>query len=218
MLLNLTNLIKKYDLKITGVIHIGAHHGEEVPEYHKNGIKNIMLIEPCAPAFKVLQNKFKSRNHIKLFNYACAAVDGTATMYTETANKGQSNSLLQPMRHLQHYPDIQFKGTEQVSVIRLDKIMMQSESFPSVPFAKKYNLINMDVQGAEGAVIIGAKETLAHIDYVYTEVNEDSAQLYKNATKVSDLDELLKDFTRVETSWTQQGWGDALYIRKTLLQ
>jgi FkbM family methyltransferase len=210
MLLNLTNLIKKYNLKITGVIHVGAHHGEEVPEYRKNGIKDIILIEPCVPAFNILKNKFHGQHHIRLLNVACAAVDGTATMYTETANKGQSNSLLQPMRHLQHYPDIQFKGTEEVRVHRLDFLMTAISG-------GNYNMINMDVQGAEGAVIIGAKETLAHIDYIYTEVNEDAAQLYKNATRISDLDELLKDFERVETSWTQQGWGDALYIRKTKL-
>lgn len=211
MLLSLTDLIKKYSLKITGVIHVGAHHGEEVPEYHKNGIKDIILIEPCAPAFKVLQNKFAGHHHIRLVHCACAAVDGTAQMFTETANKGQSNSLLQPARHLQHYPDIAFTGTEQVKVMRLDGIMKM------IPAAERYNTINMDVQGAEGAVIIGAKETLQYIDYVYTEVNEDSAHLYKNATKISDLDELLKDFKRVETSWTQQGWGDALYIRRTKL-
>lgn len=208
MLLSLTDLIQKYSLRITGIIHIGAHHGEEVPEYHKNNIKNIVLIEPCAKAYLYLRNHFNGHWHIKLFNYACAAVDGEAEMYTETANKGQSNSLLQPMRHLQHYPDIQFTGKEKVQVMRLDSIPIIHE---------KYNMINMDVQGAEGAVIIGGKATLAHIDYVYTEVNEDSAQLYKNATKISELDDLLKDFQRVETSWTQQGWGDALYIRKSKL-
>lgn len=210
MLLSLTNLINKYSLKITGVIHVGAHYGEEVPEYHKNGIKDIVLIEPCAPAFKVLHNKFRAHHHIYLINCACAAVDGTAEMFTETANKGQSNSLLQPARHLQHYPDIQFTGKEPVRVHRLDFIM-------AAIAGGRYNMLNMDVQGAEGAVIIGAKDTLQHVDYVYTEVNEDSAQLYKNATRISDLDELLKEFQRVETSWTEQGWGDALYIRKTKL-
>lgn len=215
MLLSLTQLIHKYSLKITGVIHVGAHFGEEIPEYHKNGIKNMVLIEPCAPAYKRLQNKISGHHHITAYNVACAAVDGEATMYTETANHGQSNSLLQPMRHLQHYPDIQFKGTERVKVYRLDALMQtHANYYPAIG----YNMINMDVQGAEGAVIIGAKETLQHIDYIYTEVNEDSAQLYKNATKISDLDELLKDFQRVETSWTEQGWGDALFIRKTLLK
>lgn len=212
MLLNLTDLIKKYGLSITGVIHIGAHFGEEVAEYHRQGIRNIILIEPCAPAFIKLQNKFSGHNHIKLVHCACAAVDGEATMFVETANQGQSNSLLQPMRHLQHYPEIQFKGTEQVKVYMLDTLMAPY----GLPL--KYNMLNMDVQGAEGAVIIGGKDTLTHIDYVYTEVNDDSAQLYKNATKITDLDELLKDFLRVETAWTQQGWGDALYIRKTKIK
>lgn len=210
MLLNLTDLIKKYSLRITGVIHVGAHFGEEVNEYHKNGIKDMILIEPCSPAFKRLQNKFAGHHHIILSNYACAAVDGEAQMFTEEANQGQSNSLLQPMRHLQHYPDIQFKGVEQVAVMRLDTLMQCYEP--------KYNLINMDVQGAEGPVIIGAKETLQYVDYVYSEVNEDAAQLYKNATKVTELDQLLKDFTRVETAWTAQGWGDALYIRNSKLK
>lgn len=207
MLLNLTDLIQKYSLKVTGVIHVGAHHGEEVHEYRANGIKDIILIEPCKAAFNYLRNKFAGHHHIELINVALAAVDGEAEMYTEIANKGQSNSLLEPVRHLQHYPEIKFTGKEKVKVMRMDTLF----------FDNKYNMINMDVQGTEGAVIIGGKKTLEHIDYVYTEVNEDGAQLYKNATKISDLDDLLKDFQRVETSWTQQGWGDALYIRKNKL-
>lgn len=209
MLLNLTSLIQKYSLQITGVIHVGAHHGEEVHEYRQNGIKDIILIEPCKAAFNYLRNKFAGHHEIKLINHACAAVDGEATMYTETANKGQSNSLLEPAKHLHHYPDIKFTGTEKVSVSRLDTIMSWHIN------VGRYNMINMDVQGAEGAVIIGGKQTLEHIDYVYTEVNEDGAMLYKNATKITDLDQLLKDFIRVDTAWTEQGWGDALYIRKT---
>jgi FkbM family methyltransferase len=212
MLLSLPELIKKYSLRISGVIHVGAHFGEEVPEYAHAGIKNIILIEPCAPAYRKMENKFAGHHHILMYNCACAAVDGEATMFTETANHGQSNSLLQPMRHLQHYPDIQFKGTEQVKVLRLDTLMA------SVANESRYNMLNIDVQGAEGAVIIGGRYTLDHIDYVYTEVNDDAAQLYKNATKVSELDQLLKEFTRVETSWTQQGWGDALYIRTTKIK
>lgn len=207
MLLNLTDLIQKYSLKVTGVIHVGAHHGEEVHEYRANGIKDIILIEPCKAAFNYLRNKFAGHHHIELINVALAAVDGEAEMYTEIANKGQSNSLLEPVRHLQHYPEIKFTGKEKVKVMRMDTLF----------FDNKYNMINMDVQGTEGAVIIGGKKTLEHIDYVYTEVNEDGAQLYKNATKISDLDDLLKDFQRVETSWTEQGWGDALYIRKSKL-
>lgn len=205
MLLNLTQLVKKYNLKITGVIHVGAHHGQEVPEYNKLGIKNIALIEPCARAFNILKQKFGSHHHIKLFNYACASYTGESIMYTETKNNGQSNSLLKPQQHLRHYPDIIFTGKEVVKVTRLDMLGL----------GNRYNMLNIDVQGAEGAVINGGNDLMQYIDYVYTEVNKDDANLYQNATGVTGLDKLLNDFDRVETQWTDQGWGDALYIRKT---
>ncbi len=207
MLLNLTHLVKKYSLKITGIAHVGSHFGEEVDEYSMLGIKNIALIEPCARAFNVLKQKFDAHHHIKLFNCACSSTNGQAMMHTETFNQGQSNSLLRPVDHLKYYPEIKFTGVEEVRMCRLDSLGLDS----------KYNMINMDVQGAEGGVIIGASGILSQIDYVYTEVNADDANLYHGATKISELDALLKDFTRVETAWTAQKWGDGLYIRTSKL-
>lgn len=202
MLLNLGLLIKKYNIKITGVIHVGAHHGQEVVTYRALGIKDIVLVEPAKDAFHVLQNRYGAHHHIKLFNYALASYKGTANMYVETANNGQSNSLLAPALHREHYPDIKFTGTEEVLVTTLDSLNLSS----------KYNMINMDVQGAEAGVIIGGQETLKHIDYIYSEVN--NQELYTNCTKIEQLDNLLSNFNRVETKWMNEGWGDALYIRK----
>lgn len=207
MLLNLSSLVKKYNLKINGVIHVGAHFGEECDEYSMLGIKNISLIEPCAAAFNILKQKFGAHHHIKLFNYACTTIAGEAVMYTETANKGQSNSLLEPAMHTTFYPEIQFKGRETVKTIRLDALGL----------GKQYNMLNIDVQGAEGGVLLGATGILSQIDYVYIEVNKNNANLYKGATGVSQLDLILKEFQRVETSWTDAGWGDALYVRQNKL-
>jgi FkbM family methyltransferase len=207
MLLSLSQLVKKYSLKINGVIHVGAHYGQEVPEYMQLGIKNIVLIEPCTKAFNILKQKFGSHHHIKLFNYACASATGEAIMYTESANQGQSNSLLRPADHLKHYPTIQFTGQEVVKTTRLDLLGL----------GNRYNMLNIDVQGAEANVIVGAEHIMPYIDYVYTEVNTDTANLYQGATGITTLDALLNDFTRVETAWVPECWGDALYIRKTKL-
>lgn len=207
MLLSLKSLIQKYSLKISGIIHVGSNEGQEVPEYFALGIKNIALIEPCAKAFNILRNKYASHHHIQLFNYACTSLAGEAVMYTETANKGQSNSLLQPVEHLKHYPEIQFTGKEVVKTMRLDALGL----------GNRYNMINMDCQGSEAGVIIGATGIMPHIDYVYTEVNQDGANLYNGATDISTLDGLLKDFERVETVWTSQMWGDGIYLRKSKL-
>ena len=74
----------------------------------------------------------------------------------------------------------------------------------------------MDVQGAELNVLLGASETLQHVDYIITEVNR--AELYKNCALIEDLDYFLGKygFERVEEAWDRDNpvWGDALYIKK----
>lgn len=207
MLLSFAQLVIRYKPYIKGVIHVGAHHGEEVDDYLKYGLRDIVLIEPCSKAFAVLHNKYGSHHHIKLINMACGTLDCEAEMYVETANKGQSNSLLKPVNHLTHYPDIKFNEKERVRVNTLDSLLLPD----------KFNFLNMDVQGAEGHVLNGAADTLRHVDYVYTEINRDDAQLYEGAVGITELDAILGAFKRVETKWTDQGWGDAFYIRKTLL-
>lgn len=48
--------------------------------------------------------------------------------------------------------------------------------------------------------------------------NRHVKELYENNTLMEQLDEYLSNFTRVETKiFDQWGWGDAFYVRKTLL-
>jgi hypothetical protein len=35
MLISLNELIKKYNIKLTGILHVGAHECEELPIYEK---------------------------------------------------------------------------------------------------------------------------------------------------------------------------------------
>lgn len=208
MLLNFRDLVKKYSIKVDGVIAVGAHFGEEHPDYVAAGIKRFVYIEPCAAAFNVLKNKFAAHHHIKLFNYACGEVECEQVMYTGSQNEGQSNSLLKMAKHTQIHPGITLPNTELVTVKRLDSLGLAH---------KGYQLLVMDVQGFEGRVLKGATETLKQMNYVYTEVNRDF--VYENCTLVDELDELLHEFERVETGqWVGGLWSDALYVRKTKIE
>lgn len=206
MLLNLPDLVKEFNLDIRGVIHIGAHFGEENESYKKLGIKNVVFIEPCQAAFEKLKLKTSgSGSNTLCINIACGSKFDKLVMHTETKNGGQSNSLLEPAEHLKHYPDIKFHGSEEVSVMPLDEVpIIHSE----------YNMINIDVQGYEGEVFKGAQRMLSGIDYIYTEVN--TSELYKGCILLKDLDDLLakSGFTRVKTKLTGQNWGDALYMKR----
>lgn len=204
MLISLSKIIEQYNMKIRGIIHVGAHYGEEYDDYVSSGINKVVFIEACIGAYKVLREKFITNPNVLLFNCAAGEKNCTSEVYTETANQGQSNSLLQPAKHLEQYPSIQFTGKETVKVFKLDNFSFQRPD---------YNFINMDVQGYELNVLKGATKTLAGIDYIYTEVNR--AELYKNCAMVEQLDEFLQPFgfRRVETNWGGDTWGDAVYLK-----
>lgn len=203
MLLDFDEILKTHGLKIKGIIHIGAHFGQEFELYKKHNIQNLMFFEPINSTFQRLKENVGER--AKLLNIALGNFDGEIEMFTETINQGQSSSVLQPDYHLVQHPNIQFNGREKVKITKLDNFIQEFEN---------YNFINIDVQGYELEVFKGGSEFLNHIDYIITEVNR--AELYKNCAKVEELDEFLKTygFERVLTSWAGISWGDALYIKK----
>ena len=62
MILEFEDLFKKYNMNISGVIHIGAHYGEEVSNYVNLGIDDIVLFEPLKENFEVLKNNVSELN------------------------------------------------------------------------------------------------------------------------------------------------------------
>jgi FkbM family methyltransferase len=207
MLLNFSELVKKFNIQATSVIQCGAHFGQEYSEYVNNGINKIVFIEPCEKAFMKLVELYGSNPKVQLINRACGDTEGNMTMFTgdNTVNHGMSNSLLKPAKHLIIHPEVAFDGEETVYVDLLDNFGLIG-----------YDMLVMDVQGYEGYVLRGGMETLKSVNYVYSEINFD--EVYENNTRAEELDSLLSDFERVETGTKVGGmWSDCLYIRKSIL-
>jgi FkbM family methyltransferase len=202
MLLDLDKLKEKYDLKIKGVIHIGAHFGEEYTLYEKLNISNTIFFEPVPETFATLKSNIGDKT--TLVNTALGNMVGEIEMNIENTNQGQSSSILEPVLHLQQYPHIKFNNKTKVTITKLDTFIEDKD---------KYNMINIDVQGYELEVFKGGKDYLNHIDYIITEVNRE--ELYKGCARIEELDKYLSDygFDRVETTWDGITWGDALYIK-----
>lgn len=209
MLLNLIELHKKYSLKVSGVIHIGAHFGEEYKVYEDLNLNNLIFFEPLPKNFEVLYNKLHDKANCILVNKALGNEDKKIEMYVESANQGQSSSMLKPKIHLTQYPHIQFNERCEVDMVRLDDYQFDKQ---------KYNFINIDVQGFELEVFKGASKILKNIDYIMTEVNR--AEVYESNATVDQLDKFLGEygFERVETDWAGNTWGDAFYIKQPKLK
>lgn len=203
MTFDYTNLKIKYDMNIKGIIHVGAHYGEEVIDYVNSGVNEIVLFEPLENNFNVLSERMKNIDaNIKMHKIALGSEISTATMYVSD-NEAQSSSILLPNVHLTHHPNVSFPDMEEVNVDILDNFN-----------CKNCNYLHIDVQGYELEVLKGSTKTLNHVDYVYCEVNRD--EVYEGNAFVEEIDEFLKQYSmeRVETDWMGQIWGDALYIKK----
>ena len=190
-------------MNINGIIHIGAHYGEEIVDYINEGIQNVILFEPLSDNFDILHENSQNLNaNIEAYQVALGSEPGEATMYVSD-NEKQSSSILKPKVHLSHHPDVKFPSKEEVEVHLLDEYDCHN-----------YNFLNMDVQGYELEVLKGGSETLKNIDYVYCEVNRD--EVYENNAYIEELDEYLANYnmSRVETVWSGGIWGDALYIKQ----
>ena len=203
MLLDLTKISKKYGLNIKGVLHIGAHYGQENEVYEELQIENRIFFEPLSNNFRKLSENVDPK--FTLINKALGDFNGEVEMYVEKENSGQSSSVLKPSLHLVQYPHITFQDKERVEIARLDDIEFDRESF---------NFINIDVQGYELEVFKGASETLKSVDYIMTELNIE--ELYEGCARHTDIDLFLAGygFKLVETDWAGFTWGDGFFIKE----
>lgn len=202
MLIDFNYLVSRYGLDIKGVVHVGAHYGEEIPDYLKRGIKNIVCFEPLVQNLWHLEKH--ASEHVKIFPVALGEREDEVTMNI-SSNQAQSSSVLNPKKHLQQHPDVKFFGTQKVLMKKMNSFKKEINGC---------NYLSMDVQGYEYQVLLGADEVLDKFDYVYCEVNRD--ETYENNYMVDDIDLLLSKigFDRVETSWDGGIWGDAFYVKR----
>lgn len=201
MILDLTNLVQKYSLDIKGVLHIGAHHGQEYASYKQLNIFPIVFVEALPHTYNVLIQNVGPE--CICINVAVGNYEGTVSMYVDEANTGGSSSVLKPKIHLEQYPHIQFPHLVDVTITKIDTL-----NIPSC------NFINMDIQGYELEALKGASSYLNQVDYLMLEVNR--AEVYENCAQIEQIDNYLIQygFIRVETDWAGYTWGDAFYIKK----
>lgn len=200
MLIRLSEILEQFSARPKHVVHVGAHHGEELNEYVQNGLERITLFEPLAAHCEVIRSKI-ANYPAELFQVALGATE-QRDVKIFLASNGQSSSVLAPKEHLELHPYVGFSGFELVEQRTLDSYGLSPD------------MLNMDVQGYELEVLKGATQTLASVKLVVTEVN--STEVYENCARIEQLDAFLADYglARVRTEWACAAWGDAVYVRE----
>ena len=209
MLIPFPNLVQKYNLKINGILHIGAHLCEELSWYNNFGIGNDKIIWVEANP-KLAKENMDRDNSIIIKNFICTDTDDGSSILN-ISNNGQSSSILEFGTHSKNHPQVVYVDKIEVTNRRIDT-MYKIDNIPN-NFA---NFLNIDIQGAELLALKGTGNILNNFDYIYLEVNND--YVYKECALINEIDDYLKTFKfkRIDVSWTEANWGDAFYIKDTI--
>src|SRR5262249_13535028 len=155
------------------------------------GCRRVLFIEGDPATFERLQSRFAGIDRVRCLRQLVSDRAGKAIFHRMSMD--QSSSLLPLKRHAELYPSIRECERIELDVDTLDNLLRREGVVN-----EHFNILAIDVQGAERLVLAGAEETLSTIDAIVAAINYD--ELYEGCALVTDLDSLLeaKGFTRVE--------------------
>ena len=207
MIIKYNKLLKKYNIKVNGILHIGAHECEELHDYLNGGCpKNkIIWIEGNPEIAKKMKIKDPT---LRIYNYLVSDKDNINTKLNIT-NNVQSSSILDLGTHKKHHPEVHFNGSIELKTTTVNSIYNIENLNPTIA-----NFLNIDIQGAELLALKGMGDLITNFDYLYLEVNRE--HLYVNCALIYEIDAYLTQFNfkRIQTEWTNYNWGDAFYIKQ----
>ena len=205
----LPQIYQRFGIPKKGIIHVGAHVGQELPIYKQQAIPSVLWIEPNPAVHRDLIHNTKDHPQSQLFFFAASDKDGRTILNTPIKSPHTTLGSLLPMGSIQGMFGVD-QGQVEVPTKRLDTFFADRSD------RCDYNVLVMDVQGGEPLVLAGATETLKHIDAVITEVTYSSKDYYQGITTIQDFDALMAKhgFVRVDTISSRFPYdGDALYVR-----
>ena len=205
MIVGFENYKNNYDFKVRGVIHVGAHIGQEYNEYIETfGKIKTYWFELIPKIYNELLENLKGNEDVFCYNVALGENNGLSKIYLDDGNYHQSSSLLKPKEHQNIYPHIKFSEENSIN------ILVQTLDYYNI---SDCNMLVLDTQGFELNVLKGSVTTLNNIDYIFTEFS--LIELYEGCPSLQDLDNFLNPygFVRKETWNVDNSWGDAFYSK-----
>ncbi len=193
------------------LIHVGANLCQESDYYDKFGFEEILWIEALPDVYNQASARLTKFSRQKVIQALVWKEEHVFLALSRASNGGESSSILEPKRHLDIHPWVNFKSTtETLETTTLDRV---TSSYKGKRF-----FIVLDVQGAEFMVILGATKTLSQTDILFCEVS--AIELYKDQALISQIVEKLKMHNLLidqhDITW-KSPFGDALFIRQERL-
>jgi FkbM family methyltransferase len=173
---------------IDTVIDVGSHKGEFINLVCDDKIP-IYSFEPQSSVRELLIDNTKNKNIVEYYDYALSSYDGSIDLFL---NKLTSTTSTIPPNEKSYW--VRFKklilggellsGKESVGTTTLDKLFSgKLEESGAI-------LLKIDVEGAEGDVLMGAENIISEYDVAYIQIESANYKIY-SATKSPDALKIL---------------------------
>lgn len=191
--------------KANGVLHIGAHFGQEAGEYASKN-KKVIWIEAHPEYFERLRTTIEKYPNQVAINALVGVESSKTTKFFIASNEGASSSIFD--LSLEHgFENIGLKMTNHVELE-----MKRLEDVVSPDMVNQLTHWVVDVQGAELAVLKGAGELINVAKSMEVEVS--TREVYQGGVLFNELKAFLFSQGFEPVHHPPQNWhGDILFIR-----
>lgn len=169
--------------KITGVIHVGANTGQEIPLYAQYGL-SVVWIEPIPEVFEALKSNLIGIPKQIALKGLVTDLDNAEYHFHLANNNGASSSILELNLHQDIWPEIFYEKTIKLYSKTLSSLLKDNNINNS-----EYDMLVMDTQGSELLILSGAVSILQNFTYIKTEVPD--FESYKGCCQLKDLQSFL---------------------------
>ena len=169
----------KFGVKARGIVHVGANDGEECEHYRMEGARDVLFIEPSDVAYRLLKKRLEDYPEFTAVQALCTDADGERVVLNVANNQGQSSSILAMGRHSEVYPNVYYSEQQELISSRLDTLL--ERDFDSA----KYNMLVIDIQGAELIALKGAERVIRKFDALFLECS--ATPLYEGGCTLQEL-------------------------------
>lgn len=166
-----------------GLIHIGAHAGEEAWIYEALKVQRVVWVEGDPALIPGLRERVSVYRKQTAIESLLTERAGERTTFYVTNNDGASSSILPPAKHIEMYPEVQVSERKQLTSNTLDALLEELD--PSA----QIDCLVIDVQGAELAVLKGGVGHLRQFRYIFAECAD--FEVYAGCCTVQSLSAFL---------------------------
>ena len=153
-----------YLRNVSGIIHVGANHGQERDFYNQFGL-NVVWIEAIPDVYERLLRNIQNLPDQRAYRALLTDKEGEVYSFKVANNGGASSSIFDFDKHAEIWPEIQYEEEIQLTSTTLKNLMSREGLRTS-----EYQALTMDVEGAELLVMKGAGDLISQFRYIKAEV------------------------------------------------